>query len=125
MSKQKKHKQCTVKRIEYVPSEQKEVQGKWQSIQKYLKQDFYVKEDRNGYWLLIKASKVIVTISSPAGVENLNMKGHILDFYKKQRLTDKRVEQFTQEIRDEKIAIFLDSDDNSYLIKKTSTSIAT
>lgn len=113
-----KKEQCKVERIEYVPSEQKEVQGNWQSVQKYLKQDFYVKESRNGYWLLIKTSKVIVTFNSSAGVERLNMKGHLLDFYNKQRLTEKQVDQFTKEIRDEKIAIFLDSVDNSYSIRK-------
>ncbi len=111
----KKHEYCEVKNIEYEASDTIEKQGKRDDIEKYLKKGYYVKEERNGYWVLVRPSRVVVTLKSSIGTQNIYMKQEILDYYCKQRISEKQVEKFAKDIDSKKIVVCLDEKDN-YLI---------
>lgn len=115
----KKHEYCEVKNIEYETSDTIEKQGKRADITKYLKKGYYVKEERNGYWVLVRPSRVVVTLKSSIGIQGINMKQEILDYYMKQRISEKQVEKFAKDIDNKKIVICLD-ESGDYLIKNAS-----
>ncbi len=98
--------------IEYEPSDTIEKQGKRGDIQKYLKKGYYIKEERNGYWVLVKSSKVIINISNSSGNWTFDIKQDILDFYEKKKISEKLVEKFKQDIKDDKVSIYMDEKGN-------------
>lgn len=108
---------CAVKAIEYQASDTIETQGKQSTIKRYLEAGYHVKEERNGYWVLIKKARVIVTLQSSAGTQVINLRRDILDYYGKKRITPKQVEKFVQDIKKEKVAVCCDVN-GDYLIKK-------
>ncbi|MDF2502335.1 MAG: hypothetical protein K0Q77_3049 [Anaerosporomusa subterranea] len=108
---------CAVKTIEYERSNTIEAQGTRQAIGRYLKEGYLVKEERNGYWILIKKSKVIVTVESSTGTRSVNMKGDILDYYDKKKISEKQVEKFAQDIKKEKVAVCCDANGDCFIKK--------
>ncbi len=58
--------------VNYIESDKIETQGKRQEIQKYLDNGYYVKEDRNGYWVLVRTAKVQVTLTNSYGTKTFN-----------------------------------------------------
>ena len=115
----KKYEICEVESIEYERSDTIEKQGPRDAITKYLKKGYYVKEARNGYWVLVRTSRVIITVKSSAGTQDMNMKQEILNYYGKQRISEKLIGTFEQDIDNKKIVICLDAN-GQYLIKKAS-----
>jgi hypothetical protein len=111
---------CAVKAIEYRRSATIETQGTRDAIERYLKEGYHVKEKRNGYWVLIKKAKVIVTVESSTGTRSVSMKRDILDYYDKKRITEKQVEKFRQDIKKEKVAVCYDANGDCF-IKKMKT----
>lgn len=97
---------CTVKQIVYELSDTVEFQGKQEKAAKYLKKGYYVKESRNGYWVLIKPSKVLVTLAVSDEEVTVNLKECILDFYDKKRISQKTIDNFAQQLEKREIAIF-------------------
>ena len=53
--------------IEYQQSDSIETQGKRSDIDRYIKDGYYVKENRYGYWVLVKSAKLYVTLSNSYG----------------------------------------------------------
>ena len=47
----------------YNESQRIEHQGTRASIKKYLNEGYYIKEDRNGYWVLVKPASLTVIFS--------------------------------------------------------------
>jgi len=115
----KMYENCEVKGIEYERSDTIEKQGPRDAITKYLKKGYYVKETRNGYWVLVRPARVIITVKSSAGTQDMNMKQDILDYYEKQKISEKLVANFKQDIDNKKIVICLDAN-GDYLIKNAS-----
>ena len=72
--------------VEYEPSDTIEVQGKRDKIEKYLKKGYSVKEERNGYWVLIKKAKVWVTLTNSYCTKTFSIKADILDYYSKKKI---------------------------------------
>lgn len=97
----------------YDRSSSMEVQGTREKISRYLKDGYYVKEQRNGYYLLVKPSKVIVRIQTPNGVMNINLKKQILEYYGKCKISEKRVKKFNDDSLAGKIKFYLD--DTGYI----------
>lgn len=88
-------------------------QGNRSSINKYLKEGYYVKEERNGYWVLVKPASVRVTLkNSENEVSGFNMKQDILDYYNKTRISYKLFTQFSKDASSGKIQFYMD--DNGY-----------
>lgn len=110
---------CMVKGIRYECSDTITKQGTRDSVTKYLKNGYYIKEARNGYWVLIKPSRVIVTVKNSTGTQSVNMKQDILDYYGKQKISDKQIKLFVHDVENEKIAIHSDIN-GRYFITATS-----
>ena len=89
--------------VNYFPSDKIETQGNRQEIQKYLDNGYYIKEDRNGYWVLVKTAKVQVTLTNSYGTKTFDVKGDILSYYGRERITEKLVNQFQNDINNGKI----------------------
>ncbi len=106
----------TVLSIVYVPSDSIEMQGKRKDIERYLKSGYYIKENRNGYWVLVKAARVGVTLASDSCTRVINMKDDILHHYGKNRINQSLVDKFRNDIVNETVTIFLDSQGN-YALK--------
>ena len=106
---------CIFKGIVYERSDTIEKQGKRSSIEKYLKNGYYIKDERNGYWVLVKPSRVIVTVKSSVSTQNINLKQEILDFYCKSRISEKQIENFVKDIENGKVSICLDASSNYYI----------
>ncbi len=94
-----------------------EVQGKREKIEKYLKKGYSVKEERNGYWVLVKKAKVWVTLTNSFCSKTFSMKSDILDYYGKQKISANLVEKFQKDINDGKISFSMDKDGTSYKMK--------
>ncbi len=103
--------------IAYEPSDTIEVQGKREKIEKYLKKGYSVKEERNGYWVLIKKVKVWVTLSNTYCTRTFNMKTDILDYYGKQKISTNLVGKFQKAVNDGKITFTMDKDGTTYKMK--------
>lgn len=96
--------------IIYEPSDSIEKQGKRSDIERYLKAGYYIKENRNGYWVLVKAAKLNVTLNNSFGTKSFNMKEDICDYYKKGRISENLADRFKQDARDEKISLYMNAE---------------
>lgn len=109
-------KECKNINVWYTPSETVELQGTYEKIQKVCKQKGYsVKESRNGYWVLIKKAKVFITTDKDSNPKNI--KGEILEYYGKTKISKSLVEKFIQHIEKSKVGVYID-DNCYYYIKK-------
>jgi hypothetical protein len=100
----------TVAAIRYEESDTIERQGKHRDIEKYLDKGYYVKVERNGYWVLVKPSKVNVTLSNSAITKTFNMKEDIREHYNRTYVTEALVRTFSKDVESGKIVIRMDSD---------------
>lgn len=96
--------------IKYEPSDTIEKQGKRKDIEKYIKAGYYIKEDRNGYWVLVKSAQVSVTLSNSWGTKTFNMKESICSYYKKERISHSLVDKFKDDIAKNKVSIYMDNE---------------
>ena len=88
---------CEVIKVNYEKSDTIEEQGKRGKIEKHLKKDYYIKEERNGYWVLVKPVKVNVDLKNTSGSYTFNMRDEIVDYYKKEKISEKLAKKFEQE----------------------------
>ena len=106
----------TVLAMNYENSDNIEIQGKREQIQEHINNGYYIQEQRKGYYLLVKSSKIIVTLSNDDLTKTFNMKADILNYYEKQRLNETLFEKFKQDVEDGTISFTLDSNENYSLI---------
>ena len=99
----------------YHAASTKEEQGNREKIQKYLNDGYYVKEERNGYWVLVKSARVMVTIGNGKTKRTFNMKRNICDYYGRARISSKLLERFQKDARSGKITFELDPENDSYI----------
>lgn len=92
----------------FIPSESTTHQGNRNSIQKYLNDGYYIKESRNGFWVLVKSSVVLVTLKNSVTQQQFNMKEDILDYYGKQKMTEKLFERFEKDASSGKIQFHME-----------------
>lgn len=102
--------------INYEPSDTIQMQGKRKDTEKYCKAGYYRKEDRNGYFVLVKTARLIVVLASYSQTREFNMKEDVLDYYGKKRISPSLVDRFSKDICNGTISIFVDSHGN-YEIK--------
>lgn len=92
-------------------------QGTRNSITRYLKQGYTIKEARNGYWVLVKPASVYVYLKNSVNITvSFNMKKDILDYYSKTRISINLFNKFVQAASTGKIQFYMDND-NSYYLK--------
>lgn len=103
--------------IEYEPSDNIEMQGKYEKVQKYEKQGYYAKENRNGYWVLVKPAKVFVTLANSKCTKTFNMKESILSYYCKQRISQRLLGEFEDDAENGKIIFEMNEDGTEYNMK--------
>ena len=100
---------CEVIHVNYEKSDTIEKQGKRKEIEKYLKQGYSEKVERNGYRVLVKPAKVNVDLKNTSGSYTFDMKDEIVDYYNKERISEKLVKNFEQDIGTGKISISVDN----------------
>jgi len=103
---------ATVLSITYEPSDSIEMQGKRRDVKKYLNVGYYIKEERNGYWILVKASQLNVTLKNCFCTRTFNMKADVCDHYGKLRISKSLINRFNQDIEDGEISIYMDLEGN-------------
>lgn len=101
----------------FEPSETVEKQGNRSSIDPYLKRGYYINKGRNGYWVLVKPARVLVTIGDSKVSKTFNMKDDIRTYYGKSRISTKMVERFVEDVEKNKIKITLNLEEDSYSIE--------
>lgn len=100
--------------LTYQDSNTIEHQGNRASIDRYLKDGYYIKERRNGYWVLVKPAKVWVTIGNDSVRRTFNMKEDICNYYGRERISQKLIKTFEEDSISGKIKFTLNSEDDSY-----------
>lgn len=93
-----------------------EIQGKQKDIEKYTNNGYYVKESRNGYWVLVKPCRVMVRLLGAGKVQDFNMKQDICSLYDKQRISQKTFDKFFEDA--DKGNIEFQVGDGCYSMKK-------
>ena len=95
----------------YEASSSREIQGNRTKIEPYLRDGYYVKEERNGYWVLVRPVKVNVTIKKDDKNMSFNMKSKICDYYGRKRISEKVYHKFLEDVSSEKIKFYLKDDE--------------
>lgn len=107
---------ATILSIMYEPSDSIEMQGKRRDVKKYLNAGYYTKEERNGYWVLVKTAQLNVTLNNSSCTRTFNMKADVCDYYGKSRISKSLINKFNQDIEDGEILIYMDLEGN-YLLE--------
>lgn len=102
--------------IIYEESDSIEKQGNRVSIERYLENGYYVKESRNGYWVLVKPVRVNVTLSNSYGTNTFNMKDDICNYYQRARISESLVERFKDDVAKGEINIYMNKE-GCYLLE--------
>jgi len=101
---------ATVTSVNYEKSDTIEKQGKRRDIEKYLDNGYYVKVQRNGYWVLVKASQVQVTLSNSTGTRTFNMKEEIREHYNRTKVTEALARTFLKDVNAGNIPMCMNSE---------------
>ena len=91
----------------YEASSSLEIQGNRSKVEKYLDNGYYIRESRNGYWLLVKPAKVYVTLKKDNKNLKINIKYEICDYYGKSRISKKLYLKFLEDANKENIKFYL------------------
>lgn len=88
-------------------------QGTRASINTYLNNGYYIKEDRNGFWVLAKPASVMVILKNSDGeTHQFNMKTDITEYYGKTRISYNLFVRFSKDAKSGKIKFYME--DGSY-----------
>ncbi len=101
--------------IQYVPSNTIEKQGKRCSIERFLREGYYVKLSRNGYWVLVKPSQVLVTCyCGKNGTFTYDMKSDILKYHNRKKISFSLIDKFKNDFKSNVILIEVDESGYSF-----------
>lgn len=103
---------ATILSIMYAPSDSVEIQGKRRDIQKYINSGYYIKEQRNGYWVLVKSAQLNVAVKNSFLTRMFNMKADVCEYYRRTRISKSLIDRFKQDIEEEKVILYMDSEGN-------------
>ena len=97
-----------VKSSNYIPSDEIEIQGKRRDIKPNLK-NYYIKEERNGYFLLVRTAKIFAEIiTSDNMIKNIEIKQAVLNYYGKSRISSSLFEKFQKDLMKKKVILIID-----------------
>ena len=92
-------------------------QGTRASIQRYLKDGFSIKQDRNGFWVLTKPSRAWFTFKNSSGeLVRFDMRGKIMLHYGKQKFYEATYKRFVKELSDGTVKVCLDESNNCVIV---------
>ena len=95
--------------VRYFPSDTREKQGTRSDITPLLNEGYSISYQNNGYWVLTKKPKIMVTLNCEEnGVYTFNMTNDILSYYGRTRISEKLSKDFEREFRNGDIKIFTD-----------------
>ena len=93
----------------YFPSDTREKQGTRSDITLLLNEGYSISYQNNGYWVLTKKAKIMVTLDCEEnGVYTFNMTNDILSYYGRTKISEKLSKDFEREFRNGHIKIFTD-----------------
>ena len=93
----------------YFPSDTREKQGTRSDITPLLNEGYSISYQNNGYWVLTKKAKIMVTLDCEEnGVYTFNMTNDIMSYYGRTRISEKLSKDFEREFRNGHIKIFTD-----------------
>ncbi|MDF2877505.1 MAG: hypothetical protein K0S30_601 [Clostridia bacterium] len=96
--------------VAYEPSDSIEIQGKRSDIEKYLNKGYYIKENRNGYWVLVKPAQLNVTLSNSFCTRTFNMKTDVCMYYGKIRISQTLADKFRKDVANGTISLYMDEE---------------
>ena len=92
----------------YKYSDTVEVQKKQDKIRGYLNKGYKIKDERNGYWVLIKTAQVILTVMDENSQYRIfSVKNKVLELYNKSRISEKTFGKFLSDAKSGKIKFYL------------------
>ena len=95
--------------VRYFPSDTREKQGTRSDITPLLNEGYSISYQNNGYWVLTKKAKIMVTLDCEEnGVYTFNMTNDILSYYGRTKISEKLSKDFEREFRKGDIKIFTD-----------------
>lgn len=94
---------------QYVHSDSVQLQGTYDVVKPYLSQGYYIKEDRNGYWLLLRAASIAVILKDSKKARKYYLKDEICHFYGRRRVSENLFETFYDEASRNMIRFFLEN----------------
>lgn len=101
----------------YEESDSLELQGTREKIEKYLRIGYYVKESRNGYWVLIKPAQVFVeVVNENSQYLRFSVKDIVLRLYNKRRISEKIFGKFIDDALNGKVKFYL-TEQNELIIQ--------
>lgn len=103
--------------VSYEASDRIVIQGKRADIEKYLRQGYSIQEDRNGFWVLMKPLRLLATLTNAYGTNTFNVKGDVLDYYNRRRISEGLIKTFCDDVRSEKITFEMDENCCLYRMK--------
>lgn len=108
---------ASVLNIEYVESDTIRKQGKHSDIEGYLKRGYIVTDERQGNWVLTRNANVIVTLKSDTCVSQFYMKNDILNYYNRERISAKLIDDFEKDVESGKITFEMSNDGMMYTMR--------
>lgn len=103
---------ATLINAEYISSNRKLFQGTRSELQSELNKGWEVAGGSNGTYVLVKPAQAIFVFKTIYGIYRYNMREEILNYLKKQRLTEKSFEIFKRNLKAEKFLMYID--ENGY-----------
>ena len=98
--------------VRYESSASIEHQGNRLSIDRYLRQGYFIKVSRNGYWVLVKPAQVNVTAyCGENGSFTYDMKDDILEKYGRSKISYDLVETFKNDFSNGSLSVEADESD--------------
>lgn len=95
----------------YEDSSSRTHHGSRKSIQRFIDNGYYVKEARNGFYVLVKPARIIAVFKDTNGeLYHFDIKQDILEFYGKERISKSLFEKFQDDASKEVILFYLDDD---------------
>lgn len=103
--------------VSYEPSDGFTMQGKRSDVEKYLRQGYKIQEDRNGFWVLVKPLKLLVTLTNTHGTNTFNVKKNVLEHYNRVKISKQLIDTFINDVNSGKISFEMNEDCSVYTMK--------
>ncbi len=105
--------------VRYIPADIIKTQGDYRSVQSYQRRGYDILGNKNGNWILFRSCKVFVTLDCDGkGIYVFNMKRDIVEFYQRDRISEKLVNQFKKDFNEGKIKIYANGNYGAVILRE-------
>ena len=105
--------------VRYIPADIIKTQGDYRSVQSYQRRGYDILGNKNGNWILCRSCKVFVTLDCDGtGIYVFNMKRDIVEFYQRDRISEKLVNQFKKDFNEGKIKIYANGNYGAVILRE-------